>query len=76
MSARVARVANMSENSNLKISRSKQILQILPIALAQVEAGNKSENLLNAIRQNLYSLYRAKKITKKAYNNIMNLIKL
>ena len=76
MSARVARVANMSENSNLKISRSKQMLQILPIALAQVEAGNKSENLLNAIRQNLYSLYRAKKITTKAYNNIMNLIKL
>ena len=76
MSARVARVANMSENSNLKMSRSKQMLQILPIALAQVEAGNKSENLLNAIRQNLYSLYRPKKITKKAYNNIMNLIKL
>ena len=76
MSARVARVANMSENSNLKISRSKQMLQILPIALAQVEAGNKSENLLNAIRQNLYSLYRAKKLLKKAYNNIMNLIKL
>ena len=46
MSARVARVANMSENSNLKMSRSKQMLQILPIALAQVEAGNKSENLL------------------------------
>ena len=48
MSARVARVANMSDHSNLKISRSKQMLQILPIALAQVKAGNKSENLLDA----------------------------
>ena len=52
------------------------MLQILPIALAQVKAGNKSENLLNAMTQILYSLYRAKEITKKAYNNIMNLIKL
>ena len=27
----------------------KQILEILPIALAQVKAGNTSENLLNEI---------------------------
>ena len=39
--------------------------QRLPIALAQVKADNKSENLLNEIRQIIYSLYRAKKITKK-----------
>ena len=76
MSARVARIANVSDDSNLKISSSKQMLQILPIELAQVKAGNKSENLLNAMTQILYSLYRAKEITKKAYNNIMNLIKL
>ena len=31
----------------LKILYSKQILQRLPIALAQVKAGNASENLLN-----------------------------
>ena len=36
--------------------------------------GNASENLLNEIRQIIYSLYRAKEITKKVYNNIMNLI--
>ena len=34
----------------LKILTPKQMLQILPIALAQVKAGNTSENLLNEIR--------------------------
>ena len=52
------------------------MLQGLPIALAQVKAGNRSENLLDKIRQITYSLYRAKEITRKVYNNTMNLIKL
>ena len=52
------------------------MLQILPIALAQVKAGNTFENLLNEIRQILYSLYWAKAITKRVFNNIMNSIKL
>ena len=52
------------------------MLQGLPIALAQVKAGNTSDNLLNEIRKIIYSLYRAKEITKKVYNNIMNSIKL
>ena len=52
------------------------MLQILPIALAQVKAGNTSENLLNEIRQILYFLYWAKAITKRVFNNIMNSIKL
>ena len=52
------------------------MLQRLPIALPRVKAGNKSENLLNEIRQIEYSLYQSKEITKKAYNNIMNSIKL
>ena len=60
----------------IKISTPKQMLQRLPIALAQVKAGNTSENLLNEIRQIIYSLYRAKEITKKVYNNIMNSIKV
>ena len=51
------------------------MLQRLPIALAQVKAGNTSENLLNKIRQITYSLYQ-EKVTKKVYNNIMNSIKL
>ena len=49
--------------SNLKILTPKQMLQGLPIALAQVKAGSTSENLLNEIRQIIDSLYRANKIT-------------
>ena len=66
----------VSNHSNLKILTPKKMLQRLPIAFAQVKAGNTSENLLNEIRQIIYSLYRAKEITKKVYNNIMNSIKL
>ena len=47
------------------------MLQRLPIALAQVKAGNNSENLLKEIRQIIYSLYQSKEITKKVYNNLM-----
>ena len=54
----------------------KQMLQRLPIAPAQVKAGNTSEIILNEIRQIIYSLYWAKEIPKKVYNNIMNSIKL
>ena len=41
------------------------MLQRLPIVLAQVKAGNPSKNLLDEMRQTIYSLYRAKEITKK-----------
>ena len=47
------------------------MIQRLPIALAQVKAGNNSENLLNKIRKIVYSLYQSKEITKKVYNNLM-----
>ena len=60
----------------IKILTPKQILQRLPIAIAQVKAGITSENLLNEIRQITYSSLRAKEITKNVYNNIMNSIKL
>ena len=56
----------------LKILTPKQILQRLSI----VKAGNTSENLLNEIRQIIYSLYQEKEITKKVYNEIMNSIKV
>ena len=58
----------------LKILTPKQMLQRLPIALAQVKAGNNSESLLNEIRQIVYSLYHSKKIIKKVYNNILKSI--
>ena len=60
-----------TDNSKLKILTPKQMLQRLPIALAQVKAGNNSENLLNEIRQIIYSLYQEKEITKNVYNNLM-----
>ena len=46
-----------TKGTGLKILTPKQMLQRLPIALAQVKAGNNSENLLNEIRQIIYSLY-------------------
>ena len=52
-------------NKMLKILTPNQMLKRLPIALAQVKAGNNSESLLNEIRQIVYSLYRSKEITKK-----------
>ena len=55
----------------LKISSPEQMLQRLPIALAQVKAGNNSESLLNEIKQIVYSLYQSKQITKKVYKNII-----
>ena len=60
----------------LKILTPKQMLQRSLIALAQVKAGNTSEHLLNEIRQITHCLYGAKWITKKAYKNIINSIKL
>ena len=45
------------KGKEIKILTSKQMLQRLPIALAQVKAGNTSENLLSEIRQIIYSLY-------------------
>ena len=72
---------NMSKNiyeskqeTRIKILTPKQILQILPIALAQIKAGNNSESLLNEIMQIVYSLYQTKEITKKVYNNIIKSI--
>ena len=60
----------------LKILTPNKMLKRLPIALAQVKAGNNSESLLNEIRQIVYSLYRSNEITKKVYNNIINSIKV
>ena len=64
------------EGTGLKILTPNQILKRLPIALAQIKAGNNSESILNEIKQIVYSLYRSKEITKKVYNNIINSIKV
>ena len=62
---------NETKGKGLKVLTPKQMIQRLSIALAQVKAGNNSENLLNEIRQIVYSLYQSKEITKKVYNNLM-----
>ena len=63
-----------AEGSGLNILTPKQMLQRLPIALAQVKAGNNSETLLKEIRQIVYSLYQSKQINKKVYGNIIKSI--
>ena len=75
---RVARVAKVSDHSNLKTLSPRQMLQILPIPLVQIKPGNTSESLLNEIRKIMYSLYWAKRITKKSiqqYNEFNKVIK-
>ena len=47
-----------TNGTGLKILTPKQMLQRLPIALAQVKADNNSENLLNETRQIVYSLHQ------------------
>ena len=63
-----------TKETGLKILTPKQMLQRLPIALAQVKAGNYSESLLNEIRQIVYSFYESKQIAKKVYNSIIKSI--
>ena len=59
------KLAKEQEGTGLKILTPNQMLKRIPIALAQIRAGNNSESLLNEIRQIVYSLYRSKKILKK-----------
>ena len=62
--------------SKLKSLTPKQMLQRLPMDLAQVKADNNSESLLNEIRQIIYSLYQPKQITKKVHTNIIKSLQL
>ena len=70
------RIYESKQGTGLKVLTPKKMLQSLPIALAQIKAGNNSESLLNEIRQIAYSLYESKEITKKVYNNIIKSIKV
>ena len=60
-----------TKGTGLKILTPKQMLQIIRKVLAQVKAGNNSENLLNEIRKMVFSLFQSKKITRKVYNSII-----
>ena len=62
----------VSSHSNLKTLTPKQMLQRLQITFTQLKGDNRSENILNKIRQIILSWYQAKQINTKVYNNIMN----
>ena len=59
------------KGEGLKILTNKQMLNRLPILLAQIQAGNSSIKLKNETRQILYMLYRSKALTKTVYNKLI-----
>ena len=67
-------VVSKAKGTGLKILTNKQMLNRLPILLAQIQAGNNSNKLKNEARQILYSLYRSKLLTKTVYNNLIKSI--
>ena len=48
----------LKKGKGLEILTPKKMFQRLPIALAQIKAGNNPESVLNEIRQVVYSLYQ------------------
>ena len=68
-------LVSKAKGAGLKILTDKQILNRLPILLAQIKAGNNSNKLKNEARQILYSLYRSKLLTKTVYNNLIKSIR-
>ena len=68
-------VASRAKGEGLKILTIKQMLNRLPILLAQIQAGNNSNKLKNELRQVIYSLYRSKVLTKTVYNNLIEVIR-
>ena len=67
-------VVSKAKGAGLKILTDKQMLNCLPILLAQIQAGNNSNKLKNEARQILYSLYRSQVLTKTVYNNLIKAI--
>ena len=68
-------VLSKAKGAGLKILNNKQMLNRLPILLAQIQAGNNSNKLKNEARQILHSLYRSKVLTKTVYNNLIKSIR-
>ena len=65
---------NQQQGQGIKILTLNQMLNRLPIALAQLQAGSNSNKLKNEIMQLLYFLYRSKNMTKQVYNNLIKYI--
>ena len=74
----VKKILDLNEHSQkgegIKILTPNQMLNRLPITLAQLQAGNNSDKLKNEIRQLLYSLYRSKNMTKQIYKSLIGII--
>ena len=70
------RIYESKQGKGHKILTPNQMLKRSPLTFAQISTCNKSESLLNEIRQIAYSLCRSKEITKKVYNNIIKSIKV
>ena len=68
-------VVSKAKGTGLKILTDKQMLNRLPILLAQIQVGNNSIKLKTEIRQILYSSYRSKALTKTVYNNLIKSIR-
>ena len=65
---------NQQKGQGIKIVTSSQMLNRLPIALAQLQAGNNSNKLKNEIRQLLCSFYRSKNMTEQIYKSLIRII--
>ena len=62
------------QGQGLKILTPYQMLNRLPICLAQLRAANNSQKLRNEIMQLLHSLYCSKTLIKTIYNYLINAI--
>ena len=58
-------IYDLKKETGLKILTPKQMLQRLPIALAQIKADNNSKSLLNEIRHIFTLCINQKKLSKK-----------
>ena len=65
---------NQQKKQGIKILTPNQMLNRLPIALAQLNVGINSNKLKNEIRQVLYSLYRSKNMTEQIYKSLIGVI--
>ena len=68
-------VVSKAKGAGLRILTNKQMLNRLPILLAQIQAGNNSNKLKNEARQMLYSLYSSKVLTKTVYKHLIKAIR-
>ena len=65
---------NQQKRQGIKILTPNQMLNRLPIALAQLQAGNNFNKLKNENRQLLYSLYCSKNVTEQIYQSLIGII--